>query len=103
MKNKRVSGSVIRGPRFEINVDGEKVEAFGGETIAAALVAAGRMTLRRTTKKGDARGVYCGIGVCQECRMVVNGKPNTRVCQTPATPGCKVETQGAAGRVEIDY
>ena len=98
-----MKGGVERGDRFEIEVDGEKLIAFQGETIAAALVASGKMTLRRTTKKGDPRGMYCGIGVCHECRMIVDGKPNTRVCQTPATPGCRVETQDAAGDVEIEY
>ena len=103
MADSRVTVGVERGDRFEIDVDGDKLIAFQGETIAAALVAAGKMIFRRTTKKGESRGMYCGIGVCHDCRMVVNGKPNTRVCQTLATPGCCVQTQEAAGELEIDY
>lgn len=103
MKDYRVKDGVQRGDRFEIEVDGEPLTAHRGETIAAALVAAGRLTLRKTTKQGEPRGMYCGIGVCHECRMVVDGKPNTRVCQTSVTPGCRVETQVAVGHVEIDY
>ena len=49
--------------------------------------------MRRTTKKGEPRGVYCGIGVCQECRMTVDGIPNIQACQTLAAPGCRIETQ----------
>lgn len=82
-----------RGKCFEIEVDGEKILAYEGETIAAALLAAGKRISRKTTKRKELRGVYCGIGVCFECRMIVNGKPNTRVCQTLATPDCTVQTQ----------
>ncbi len=90
---KRVYKGVQRGRQFEILVDGEKIVAYEGETIAAALTAAGLRTLRHTKKYGHPRGLYCGIGLCQECRMVVNGVPNTQVCQTLAFPGCRIETQ----------
>ena len=92
-----------RRERFEIEVDGIKLTAYRGETIGAVLFAAGMTALRRTAKRGDRRSMYCGIGVCHDCRMIVDGKPNTRVCQTLATPGCRVETQIGAGHVEIDY
>lgn len=90
---RRFSRSVERGQPFEIEVDGEKMVAYQGETIGAALLASGRRTLRFTNKLEQPRGLYCGIGLCQECRMTVNGIPNTQVCQTLATPGCRVETQ----------
>jgi sarcosine oxidase subunit alpha len=83
---------VERGRPFDIEVDGEKIIAYEGETIGAALLAAGRRTLRYTNKHAQPRGIYCGIGLCQECRMKINGVPNVQACQTPATPGCKVET-----------
>lgn len=101
MVNRRVEKGVRRGRSFEIEVDGETNLAFEGETVAAALIAAGRRTLRRTTKKNHPRGMYCGIGLCYECRMVINGVPNTRACQTLATPGCRVETQNGLGRLEV--
>lgn len=103
MTGYRVKDGVERGDPFEMDVDGEKLIAYQGETIAAALVASGKLTFRRTTKRGDPRSMYCGIGICHECRMVVDGQPNTRVCQTLAAPGCRVQTQDAAGKVEIDY
>jgi aerobic-type carbon monoxide dehydrogenase small subunit (CoxS/CutS family) len=83
-----------------MEVDGEKILAFEGETIAAALMAAGRRMLRHTHKKNHPRGVYCGIGLCHECLMIVDGVPNTRACQTPAAPGCRVETQMGLGKLE---
>jgi aerobic-type carbon monoxide dehydrogenase small subunit (CoxS/CutS family) len=44
--------------------------------------------------------MYCGIGLCYECTMVIDGVPNTRACQTLATPGCRVETQVGLGSME---
>ena len=91
--NRRAEAGVDRGKCFEIEVDGERILAYEGETIAAALLAAGKRICRKTTKKKAPRGIYCGIGICFECRMIVDGKPNTRVCQTLATPNCKVQNQ----------
>ena len=78
--------------KFEIEVDGKTILASSGQTIAEALLANGVRTLRMT-KKQSSRGVYCGMGICYECRMIVNGMPNVRTCMTPATPDCKVITQ----------
>ena len=91
--DKRIFKGVKRGQPFEIEVDGEKIPAHEGETIGAALLAAGRRTLRFTNKLQQPRGLYCGIGLCQECRMIINGIPNTQACQTLAKPGCRVKTQ----------
>ena len=90
---KRIYKGVERGKQFEILVDGEKIVAYEGETIGATLMAADRRTLRYTNKDERPRGLYCGIGLCQECRMVINGIPNTQACQTLVTPECQVETQ----------
>jgi aerobic-type carbon monoxide dehydrogenase small subunit (CoxS/CutS family) len=100
MLNRRVRNGLERGRRFEIEVDGEKIVAYEGETIAAAILAAGRRTLRYTPQKGHPRGVYCGIGLCHDCIMTVDGVPNIRTCQTLATPGCRVETQKGLGKME---
>ena len=99
MINRRIKKGVNRGKSFEIEVDGEKVLAYKGETIAAVLLAAGKRTCRWTKIKKQPRGIYCGIGICMGCAMVVNGIPNTLVCQTMATPNCKIQTQiGLEGR-----
>jgi predicted molibdopterin-dependent oxidoreductase YjgC len=91
--DRRIQTGVRRGKRFEIEVNGQRIPAFEGETIATTLLAAGIKICRNTRVKKQPRGIYCGIGICFECRMIVNGKPNTRVCQTLATPECKVQTQ----------
>ena len=100
MSNRRIEHGVVRGRQFEIEVDGRPIVAYEGETIGAALMAAGIHALRHTSKKGHPRGMFCGIGLCCDCAMVINGVPNTRACQTPATPGCRVETQEGLGRLE---
>ena len=99
MADRRVSQGIARGPAFEIEVDGRRIVAYEGETIGAALIAAGIYRLRHTAKQHQPRGMFCGIGLCCECAMVINGVPNTRACQTLATPGCTVETQEGLGRL----
>jgi predicted molibdopterin-dependent oxidoreductase YjgC len=90
----RITEGIRRGERIEIEVDGDRIEAFVGETIAAALIAAGRGTFRRTDRTHAPRGLYCGIGVCFECLVGVDGQPRVRACQTPVSPGMRVDTQG---------
>lgn len=89
----RIARGVIRGRRFEIEVDGEPVAAFEGETVASAILASGRPILRFTNRRGEPRGIFCGMGVCFDCVMTVDGIPNVRTCVTPAEPGMKVQTQ----------
>ncbi len=84
---------IERGDVFDLRVDGERVPAYPGETIAAALLAAGRRALRHTALRGEPRGVYCAMGVCGECVMVVNGEPGVRTCVTLAVPGMTVQAQ----------
>ena len=55
--------------------DGEPVAAQPGQTIAAALLADGRRVLRHTRGTGAPRGIFCGIGACFDCLVVVNGRP----------------------------
>jgi predicted molibdopterin-dependent oxidoreductase YjgC len=100
MPDRRIKIETRRGRRFEIEVDGRKVLAYEGETIAAVLLAAEIRVSRLTPRKHEPRGVYCGIGICHECVMVVNGMPDIRICQTLATPGCKVATQKGLGEIE---
>jgi 2Fe-2S iron-sulfur cluster binding domain len=89
---RRVSG-IERDDAFEILVDGERVVTYSGETIAAALLASGRRLLRRTALRDEPRGIYCAMGVCGECAMVVNGEPGVRTCVTLAVPGMTVSHQ----------
>lgn len=102
MDDLRIRKDVERGERFEIEVDGERVEAYEGETVGAVLFAIGKRTTNYTPKKDEPRGLCCGIGLCYGCTMVIDGVPNTRACQTVARPGTRVETQKGLMKWEAD-
>jgi D-hydroxyproline dehydrogenase subunit gamma len=76
---------------IELTVDGAPLRAPAGQSLAAALLAAGRAVLR-PSPSGTPRGVYCGIGVCQECRVHVEGRGVVRACVTPVAAGMRVTT-----------
>lgn len=93
MAGSRIDGAITRGSEIDILVDGRPVRAFEGESVAAALLAAGERALRTTSRRGEARGLYCGIGVCFDCAMTIDGQPNVRACQTPVRAEMRVESQ----------
>jgi D-hydroxyproline dehydrogenase subunit gamma len=78
-----------------ITVDGEPLTGAGGQTIAGVLLASGRRTWRRSPS-GTARGVFCGIGVCFDCLVTVNGVRDVRACRRRARDGDAVTTQSRA-------
>lgn len=86
-------GEVRRGDPVEIIIGGERCTAYAGETVATALMAIGTRSFRRTARAGSSRGLYCGMGVCYDCLVVVNGRPNTRACMTYVRNGMKVQLQ----------
>jgi sarcosine oxidase subunit alpha len=85
-----------RGRQITILVDGKSVTAYDGETVFAALLAAGMRTLRHPFKDPSetARGGFCGMGVCQECRVTIDGLPDRRACMTDVREGMEVLTDG---------
>jgi aerobic-type carbon monoxide dehydrogenase small subunit (CoxS/CutS family) len=85
-----------RGPAIRLTVDGRPVTAYAGETLAAVLLAEGLAATRRT-RGGSPRGLYCGMGVCYDCLVVLDGVPNTRACMTFAAEGMRVERQDGLG------
>jgi predicted molibdopterin-dependent oxidoreductase YjgC len=84
-------------PSVTFSFDGEPIEALPGQTVAAALLAAGHRTLRDTRFGERPRGLFCGIGACFDCLVVHNGQPGTRACLTPVAAGDVVERQHGAG------
>jgi predicted molibdopterin-dependent oxidoreductase YjgC len=70
--------------------DGKRVSCCAGDTVAAALTAAGELSLRETHDGGD-RGLYCGMGTCQECLVTVDGRPGQLACMTTVGDGMTVE------------
>jgi sarcosine oxidase subunit alpha len=85
-----------RGKRVTLRVDGRPITAYSGETVFAALLAEGIKALRHPSKDRtkDARGGLCGMGVCQECRVTIDGMPDRRACMTEVLEGMEVVTDG---------
>lgn len=79
------------GATVRFTFDGEALTGLAGESLAAALTAAGRLALRRDGA-GGRRGVFCGMGVCQECLVAVDGAPHRRACMTALRDGMVIET-----------
>ena len=68
--------SVLRGKKISLKVDGKQVVAYEGETVHAALTAAG---IRRLN---GSRGIFCGMGICYECLVTIDHVPDQRACMT---------------------
>lgn len=87
---------LARGATVTVELDGRPATAYEGETVAALLLAEGHLATR-TTAGGAPRGVFCGMGVCFDCLVVVDGVPNTRACMTWVREGMRVGRQDGFG------
>ena len=83
---RRLPAGRMEEERFTFLADGVPVSAWPGESIAAALLASAR-----------SPAYFCGMGVCRECTVVVNGQAGVRACMTPAAPGMAVDTLSRRG------
>ena len=80
------SGSVT------LSVNGSPVSVVAGATVAVAVAIAGQAC--RTSVSGEPRGPLCGMGICYECRVSINGMPHCRSCQILCQSGMDVRTDG---------
>lgn len=77
----------------EIYFEGRPISAQQGDSVAAALLAAGVVDFRRSETSNESRGPYCMIGNCFECLLEINGQPNLQACQYRVLDGMKVRRQ----------
>jgi D-hydroxyproline dehydrogenase subunit gamma len=82
-----------------ITIDGAAFTARDGDTVAAALFAAGIDACRTTPVTGAARGPYCMMGACFDCLVEIDGRPNVQGCMTRVAPGMRIVTRRAEGRL----
>jgi predicted molibdopterin-dependent oxidoreductase YjgC len=82
---------------MRLTIDDRSVEVEAGTTVAAALVLAG-VRGTRTSVGGETREALCGMGVCQECRVTIDGRAYVLACQTLCRDGQVVHTQSAGTR-----
>lgn len=97
-----ILGAPSKGSRVVFTYDGVEMEGYEGESIAMALKAAGVEVHRFTAKRHEPRGIFCAIGRCTDCVMVVDGKPNVRTCMTPLVAGMDVRTQDGVASLDLD-
>ena len=88
-----ILGTYEKGQKVHFTLDGQDMVGYEGESIAAALHAAGVMTHRYTAKQHKPRGIFCAIGRCTDCVMIVDGQPNVRTCITELKEGMNIQTQ----------
>lgn len=80
----------------DIVVDGVAVTARAGDTVAAAMLAAGWSCCRTTPVTRAPRGPFCLMGVCFECLVTIDGRASQQACLVTVTPGMRVDTQHGA-------
>ena len=85
------------GTHVSFTVDGEPHRAPAGTSVAAALLNAGTQRFRRSVH-GDARAPLCGMGICYECRVTVDGVAHRRACLVTVVEGMDVRTMDDADR-----
>lgn len=80
--------------RVSLTIDGRRIDVEAGTTVAAALVLAGARGTR-TSVSGQPRAALCGMGVCQECRVTIDGRAHALACQTLCRDGQTVHSHDA--------
>jgi predicted molibdopterin-dependent oxidoreductase YjgC len=88
---------IPRGERVSVTVDGREVNAFESDTVLGLLWSLGIHSLRKTARRNEPRGFFCGMGVCFDCLVTVNGRLSVRACLEPVRAGMHIECQQDAG------
>ena len=90
MSGLRIRSAVERPTLVTLRVDGAEITAHAGESVAAALLAAGIKRLGRSARADAPRGAFCFMGVCQECLVRIGGVP-AQACITPVRDGMVID------------
>ena len=87
------------GTKLSFTVDGQPIRARTGDTVAAAMLAAGIDHCRTTPVSGAPRAPYCLMGVCFDCLVTIDGMPNQQSCMLPLRDGMQIERQRGAREI----
>lgn len=87
------------GKMVRFSFDGKMLIGREGQPIAGALLDNGISVFRNTSKNREPRSLFCGIGQCNDCVVIVNGHPNVRSCITLLEDGMEIQTQHGLGRI----
>ena len=91
--------AIIKRP-VDLTINGVAVQCREGDSVAAALIAAGFSECRDTAVKEVPRGPFCMMGVCYDCLVMIDGRPNQQGCMTPVRQGMNIERQHGAREVQ---
>lgn len=80
-------------PPLTLTIDGKSVTAERGETVASVMMRQANPSCRHTPVHGSSRAPFCMMGVCFDCLVVVDGRPNQQGCLVRVMPGMRIETQ----------
>ncbi|MGH9286488.1 MAG: (2Fe-2S)-binding protein [Acidimicrobiales bacterium] len=86
---------------YTFDFDHRPVVFRPGQSIGAALIAAGIRSWRTTRRESRPRGIFCGIGICFDCLVTVDGTSNQRACLVAATPGMDIRSQQGSGHADL--
>ena len=87
-----LSAETSTGDHVTIYVDDEPVDGLEGQTLVGVMIAAGLWAFRIDTVEGAYRGAFCGMGICFECEVELDGGARTRACMTHVKSGMRVRT-----------
>jgi D-hydroxyproline dehydrogenase subunit gamma len=96
MSEERVAGQITttgRRPIVRLTVDGQPVQVPEGVMVSAAVAIAGATGFRRSVS-GSPRAPLCGMGICYECRVTIDGRAHAKSCQIACEEGMEVQTDG---------
>lgn len=95
MNSQPTMNSQLNLSMLNLIINGQTYAVTPGISVAAALAQCGILATRSSVT-GQARGPVCGMGVCQECRVTINGRPHQLACQTMCNEGFVIETGSAS-------
>ena len=91
----------VRAKDIPVTIDGVAFTARAGDTVAAALLVSGRLACRTTPVSGAPRGPFCMMGVCFDCLVTIDDRPNQQGCLITVAPGMRIATQHGARAASV--
>jgi sarcosine oxidase subunit alpha len=88
--------NIERKRPVKIRVNGKEIAAYHGETLLAALMASGYKFFKKSSIMEEPRGALCGMGVCYECLVTLNGIPGVRACMEEVEENMEIELDDSA-------
>ena len=86
--------------QIQVLLNGRTIDAIEGQSVGALLLEQDERITRTTRFNGKPRGMFCGIGICFDCLITINGVTNQRACLTSVEDGMSIQTQHGSGTLQ---